>query len=373
MTKRVFLLMGIAMLAVIVSHTAGFAQVALLEWRDRYRPATELSFDPFGSPQYYVLLCVRQLIVWAVPAFFFVSGFFVAYAAHGTRGAYTWKMAGRRVTDLLTPYLVWSGIWFVLDAFRGITFTPIEYLVKLVTGTADNYGAYFFVIVLVQLYLLSPLLVPVARVRPRLVLLASALLQAATLGLQYWVYFASRSPALIAIVRATSPSWLLFHWAFFFPLGLVCGLEGARFRRWLGRCSPVILPATIVLGLAAIVEPEAIYRLTGVDWRWSLYSISATCYSVGFILCFLAFDQAPIPFARAIQQIGRKSYPIYLIHMRAIHLVARLMYGFVPSLLAYQVTILSPILFASGLFIPLLIIASVAKSPARRYYRYVFG
>lgn len=373
LTKRVFLLMGTATLAVIVSHTAGFGQVALLEWRDRYRPVTEPSFNPFGSPQYYVLLCVRQLIVWCVPAFLFVSGFFVAYAARGTRGAYTWKMAGGRVTGLFFPYFFWCCVWFILDAFRGITFTPIEYFTKLVTGTADNYGSYFFVIVLAQLYLLSPLLVPMAKARPRLLLLALALLQAATLGLQYWTHFASRSPALTAIVRATSPSWLLFDWAFFFPLGLVCGLEVACFRRWLDRYRPVILPATIVLGLAAIVEPEAIYRLAGVDWRWSPYTISAACYSVGFILCFLAFDQVPIPLQRAIQQIGQKSYAIYLIHLRAIHLVARLIYGFLPALLAYQVTILGSILFASGLIIPLMIIATVAKSPARRYYRFIFG
>jgi peptidoglycan/LPS O-acetylase OafA/YrhL len=93
---------------------------------------------------------------------------------------------------------------------------------------------------------------------------------------------------------------------------------------------------------------------------------------VAFILLFLAFDQISLPFTRAIDWIGTRSYGIYLLHPKVTELAARVIYHIAPWLLAHQV-LYQPVLVASGLGIPLLFMTGVAKSPARKFYRYLFG
>jgi hypothetical protein len=51
---------------------------------------------------------------------------------------------------------------------------------------------------------------------------------------------------------------------------------------------------------------------------------------------------------------------------------ARAIYHFLPALLGYQI-VFQPILYAAGLGIPLLLMALVRHSPARRFYAYQFG
>ena len=52
--------------------------------------------------------------------------------------------------------------------------------------------------------------------------------------------------------------------------------------------------------------------------------------------------------------------------------VGRVIRQLSPWMLAQQL-VLQPVLFAFGLSIPLLFMASVARSPVRRSYRYLFG
>ena len=293
MTRRVFLLMGVAILAVVWSHAAGWGQIAMFLWTDRYRPVTVPNFDQLGTPSYYALLVIRQLTVWAVPAFLFISGFFVAYAARGSRSALSWKTVRVRIINLVVPYLIWSVMCFIGNALDGIIYTPLEYLERLVSGKAD--GPYFYVPLLCQFYLLAPLVVPIAKTKRWLLLLIVGFLQLGSLSLRYRVFFGVDIPGATVVTQG----WLLFRWAFFFPFGIVCGLRAQQLNRWLARYKWSILAATIFLGLLAILEPEVIYRTTGEERRFVPGTILTSLYSVAFILCFLAFDNVSIPFSRA--------------------------------------------------------------------------
>jgi peptidoglycan/LPS O-acetylase OafA/YrhL len=75
---------------------------------------------------------------------------------------------------------------------------------------------------------------------------------------------------------------------------------------------------------------------------------------------------------KAISQIGTKSFGVYLVHSLALIYTSKVIYHLVPALLGAQ-WLLQPILFAAGLGIPLLLMEITARTPARRFYSYLFG
>jgi membrane-bound acyltransferase YfiQ involved in biofilm formation len=368
MTKRAFLLMGLAIVAVVWSHAAGWGQIAMFHWADRYRPVTVPNFDEVGTPSYYVLLVIRQLTVWSVPAFLFVSGYFVAYAM-GRQQTLRWKVVASRLRHLLVPYFIWSSAIFLASALEGTIYTPLEYVEQLVFGTAD--GTFFYVPLLCQFYLLAFLFAPLASRKSQVLLLIAAVLQLGTISLRYLVLFGVDVPE-IDLMGETWP-WLFVWWVFYFPLGVVCGLHVRRFSQWLVQHKGKILVATVVLGVLAILEPEVIYRTTGVEWRFVPLTITTTVYAVAFVFCFLSFEKIPEVFSKAFSRFNKAALGIYLLHMTAMAYVARFIRQIAPSLLAYPVLFLNPLLLIVGLGVPLFLMNVVSKSPARKYYRLLFG
>jgi len=369
MTKRLLLLSGLAILAVVLNHAGGFGQIALFLWADRYRAVPVPDWDQLGTLPHYVLIMVRSLGAFAVPAFLFISGFFVAYAARGNHPAPSWKVVKARIVNLLVPYVIWSGIVFIGDAFQGITYGPFEYLLRLVTQGAN--GHLYYVPLLCYFYLLSPLITPIAKARWRLLLSVSALIQLGTIVLQYLRLFGLKIPGLDLMMRIT-PDWSLLRWVFFFALGTVAGLHIQRFKAWLAVRKWSLLATAAVLFPLNILESDVLLRTTRSNWGAYIGTISCNLLAVAFILCFLTFAQVSVPFSRTLYQLGKRSYGIYLLHPSIIEFVARVIRQITPSLLAYQILFV-PLLFVVGLGVPLLLMVAVTKSPGRRYYRYLFG
>ncbi len=371
MTRRVFLLMGIAILVVVLSHAAGWGQIAMVNWADRYRSVTVPNFDAVGSLDWDIIVFVRQAVVWAVPAFLFCSAFFVAYAARGSSGVYSWKIARARFVDLLVPYLIWSLVWFAADALEGNTLTFGEYVRRLIVGKADG-GAYFFIPMLCQFYLLSPLIVPMARSKPKQLLAAAALIQLAGFVLEYLKILGVAVPPSILLL---TQSWLFFMWTTYFALGLVCGFHGARLKQELLRRKWILIGALLLFGAISLFESEAIFWASSMvyDVRYVPFSFSAWFFSIAVILAFVAFEKIAVPFPARVQLLASKSYGIYLTHIKVMFYGARSLRQIAPKLLAYPILVVMPLMLVVGLAVPLLLMDIVSRSPVRRFYRYLFG
>ena len=121
-----------------------------------------------------------------------------------------------------------------------------------------------------------------------------------------------------------------------------------------------------------MLEWEAILRISGQPLLGHRETLLDTVYSLAVILAFLAFDKVTLPFSKQLEELGSKSFGIYLVHSPVMEVVARGIYHVVPWILAYQILFL-PIMFVTGLGIPLLLMRAVNKSPARRYYKVLFG
>jgi membrane-bound acyltransferase YfiQ involved in biofilm formation len=372
MTRRVFLLMGLAILAVVLSHAAGWGQIAMFNWTDRYRPVTVPNYDQVGTLNDYILVVIRQLTAFAIPAFLFCSGFFVAFASRGARGEFTWRMVRTRLINLLIPYLIWSNLWYVLNTLLNRGQPPGDYIPWLVTGMAAG-GSYYFVPLMCQFFLLSPFIVRLAKTRPNVLLIVAGSVQAVALACKYLDAFQVGSPVLSSVYWQITAPWLIFLWAFYFPLGVVCGLHSERIRQAAQRHYRTVLLALGASSILAILEPELIYRALNVDVRFVPLAVSPVLYSLLFVFFFVMYDHAKVPLANSLYYLGGKSYGIYLIHLEIMELVCRLIRQVAPMLLTYPVVIIMPVAFAVGLSVPLLLMRLVSQSRIRWSYRYLFG
>jgi peptidoglycan/LPS O-acetylase OafA/YrhL len=368
MVKRIPFLRGWAILAVVCHHATNWAFIAMFWWGHRYHPVNLVNYDQTGGLSYYVLTAINQMALFSVPAFLFISGLFITYAARGSSPVLSWKVVKARLLNLFWPYLIWSILIFIWDGLLGTVYSPAEYLTKLMTGGAV--GPYFFVPLLAQLYLLSPLLVRWAKDRPGLLLAVSALLLLSVVGVPYLGSFwgSSAAPQVLKIL-----DWVFIGWAFFFILGMVVGFRRKQVWGWLARYKRVLLAATMLLGVLSVVESQLIYRATSDwDWAYATLKLSSISYAVAFILSFLAWDARPSTFDRVVERLGGISYGIYLIHPKVLELMARVIYHVAPGILAQQLVLvfLLVVLVLGGCW---LLMTVVARSPIRRVYRYLFG
>lgn len=369
MYKRLSILPGIAILAVILNHAGGWGLVAMINWTHRYRPVTVPNYDQINSLTYYITIIIHQFTIFAVPAFLFVSGFFIAYATRGAQGKLTWKTVWGRIFNLLIPYLIWSVILLVIDFVDGDVFTPGQYLLKIVLLGAN--GGYFFIPVLITFYALSPFMVDWAKKNWQSLLVVAALITIIPLTFRYLRLWGGGTPLVNTLVDWT-PDQLFFRWGFYFPLGVVAGLKMDAFKQWLAKAKWWLLGATVVFLAANIIEAEVIMRSTPDHWRPGPSSIFFHLYATSILLTFFAFEQVKIPLSSWLMKTGTKSFGIYLVHFTFMQFTARVIYHVAPMVLGWQI-VLQPLLFAVGLAASLALLWVVQKSPLRGAYRYLFG
>jgi peptidoglycan/LPS O-acetylase OafA/YrhL len=370
MAKRLLLLSGIAIMAVIINHTAGWGFTAMFWWADSFRPVEVPCFDQIGTLPYYVLLVLQQLTVFSVPSFLFASGFFAAYASRGSQYSLNWKTLKVRIQSLIFPYFIWSVLVFVSEILQGVVSSPIAYLERIISGGASE--GYFYVPLLVQFYLLSPLIAALIHKSGKLALLASGLLQLSSLGLRYIAAYGNSTSVIDLMIRIT-PGWAFPRMAFFFTFGMFAGFNLKQLKQWMIRHKWYLLISLVLLGLLSIFQPQAPLHESGVEWGRSLASISSQLYAVAFILCFVAFDGFAALNSSSIYQIGKHSFGIFLIHPLVIEFVARAIRKVAPWILAYQLLLFQPLLFIAAMGIPLFFMTTVARSSLRKHYRYFFG
>ncbi|MEI2692494.1 MAG: acyltransferase [Anaerolineae bacterium] len=260
MIRRLLQLNGLAILGVILFHAAGWGFVAMFAWQARYAASVTPDFDPTGSAAYFALRLMEQLAVFAIPAFLFVSGYFVAFATRRDQRTVGWNVIGARIKGLAIPYLIWSVALFTLAALQGQVFTPTQYLIGLLTGQANP--AYYYVPLLIQFYLLAPLLVPLARRRWRLLLLATALIQLTVQVLYFPTLYNVAAPAALEPFVDVLPKWLFPVRIFWFTLGMVAGFHLAELKALLARIKWPALIAAILLIPLGVIEWETILRLS---------------------------------------------------------------------------------------------------------------
>ena len=383
MRRQIPFLRGVAILAVVANHTTGTGLGALFFWAHSYRDGNPPYLGEYGTLTYYSLSTIGQLALFSVPAFLFISGYFIAYAARGERATLSWKIVRTRVSSLLWPYLIWSVVAYAWQLFQGALlkgsegYSLGEFLMRLVTGSVMD--AYFFVPLLIQFYLLAPVIVRLAKQRSGLVLAVALALQL-SVGTIWYLHM---SGVVLSRGLQVVLEWgiLLFvHWALFFPLGTICGFNAGRIGQWLSRHKRLLLSVAILLGVLSVLETLALHHLqTDILGRsqeaWLkgyVWKFSTIAYSVAAILAILSLSRRVNWFTTLVERIGSKSYGIYLVHPIVIQVVATFL-RFVAPWLGSQQWLLQPIVFVAAVGLPMLLMELVSRSPVKKLYRYAFS
>lgn len=371
MNKRLLVLNGLSILAVIANHATLSGYIAMFFWTDRYWNVSVPNYDQMGSFGYYLLVAVQKLALFCVPAFLFVTGVFLTYMARGSQSRLTLGVVWRRVLNFIPPYLIWIGLYFLAEFVLGKVYTPVQYVSQIIFV---NRSPLFFVPLVIVYYLLSPVLAPLAQKRGAVLLAVSGLILAGGVAHSYITLanFGKENP-LESIYRWVLPDGPLFEYFFYFALGMLVGFHNARVKPLLVRFRWVLLGFTLGFGLLAVVESELVYQATqSIFWRSRTLTLPTVLYSITFILSFMAFDSVRLPFENQLFKLGGSTLGVYLIHQIPLIYIPKIIYHVFPAILAYQV-LYQPLLVSLALAAPLILMELVRRTPIKPAYRILFG
>lgn len=360
MSRALLFLNGLAIILVPVHHATAYGLQAMFLWTDRYRDVAVPNYDQLHSFAYYATIIVRQLDAFVVPAFLFISGYFVVALARGKEARLTWAVVLPRIKMLIPPFIIWTAVRYLL-------------LRSLPTNLHAILDPLYFIPLLIQFYLLAPLLMPLARKHWRPLLLVLALLQLGIQGLRYLNFLDIPFPGLSLLLPLTPRYMVLGQQLFWFPLGIVFGLHAATGRAWLAARRWQMLALTLFFALCTVLEYELADRLTTKVWIGATFApFMRNFYIVCFLLTVVSWPIRPGKFTRLVTTIGAHSLGIYVVNIPVIYEVAKLIYHHAPHLLDQQI-LYQFILAAVGLGGPLLLMWLVRQTPLRPHYRTLFG
>lgn len=310
---------GLAILVVVFIHVSGHFLPAL-------HPRHAAPY-----PGWWFLAMPNQAAQWAVPCFLMLSSLVNARSvAGGDLGRYT----RRRLQTALLPYVFWSLFYIAVGVVVNHQPRPgVHTLLTLLQTGKAWYHLYFFVLVL-EMYVFLPLLVPMFRRRPPFwaVALGAVLLQTGVYLLNRFVYLHSfQSSILWDILPVALGLWL---WSRPLPLP-----EVLKKALW-----PSL--AVVVLGLAVYLPSAMAFQLHQ-PLNTAVYQFGQWGYAAGMSVFVLALSAilGTNRLSKVLGFLGAESLIIYVLHPLAILALDKwhvnLHVGTAPGLVAYYAACLA--------------------------------
>ena len=327
---------------------------------DFIRAAAALSIIAIHVTANYVYVSraayyLNQLVRFAVPIFILISGLLL-FASNteykGVRGYFAFLR--KRLKRIFIPYLIWSfvyiiyslrsdlaSIWLDKGAFL------LETAKKLLYGSAHAH--LYFVIIIIQLYLLFPILSYLMKRWSRLILALSFLV---TLYYQTGVYLYLMK--LIKFPYFLLPNYMFFPtWIFYFVFGMYFT---TKIEFWKSKLQGKLLHVSAIWA-ASFILLLVDSRLTGTFSSSMKPSIMIYCIAT-FILMysvFLLIKDKSYTILKGLDWLSVQSYFVYLSHLLvliAVTSISRylgfsgLLQGFPGMLVLYAATLAGSVLFA---------------------------
>lgn len=348
MNRQNVALSGVAMLLIVLNHTIYLGT----------EYATKLGVFSNTGLGYYILWIFQALGSFAVPIFLFISGSFVAYAARGEPPRLTRKFLQSGLIHILVPYLIWTIIFYlVLNLNRGEAYALTEYIQRLLVG-----NPFHFIPLLVFFYLISPILVPLGKRFPWVLILVFLAYQIFLLNIKYPGTLGFSFPGWMNRLELPILGGTLADWGVCFPLGIVFSLNMPKIRPALEKLKWLFTGLAFLSFVIGLLDARQLISAPFVRFIGPIV----------FLLVIPVIPRNSIPAVRRLEEVGKRSYGIYLTHLIVLDTVYTLIFSLVPASLKYT-SILIPFVFVIGLLVPLGVMNYFSKSPLRKYYRYIFG
>lgn len=349
MNRQFPALRGLAIILVIINHSVTLS----------LQHAAEYGFQRAAGIERYILIGLKELGVFAVPVFLFLSGTFLVYATQGKDIKTAYKITISGLRHIVWPYLIWSIIFYIMMFFikaERSSFT--DYIMKLLTGYPFN-----FVPLLVFFYIISPLIIWLAKKWPWLVFtvfflyqaLVVVILQQQAIGLNLADWMMSLTLPIIRITFAV--------WGIFFPLGVLYSLHQPQMNRFVQKTWVVLVGMAIIVYVVAVLDFVGVLR----------FPLAEVILPIPGILLIPIIRRDVIPYAPNLERVGKRAYGLYLTNLIMIYLVLFTLRAIFPTILDFHWLVV-PVLFCTALFIPYFIMNNMERHPVgRKVYRYVFG
>lgn len=274
-------LRGIAILMVIAIHTF---------------PVSD--FDSLAS---WISISFRQLLNCAVPIFLAISGYFLAKKGEMSRTQYL-SFLQKQIPRVYIPALIWSLPLFALYVWANGC-NLVGFTKQLILMLICAYSVYYFIILIIQFYILSPVLLKLSQSLTGL-FIASISSFACVVIINYILPSGGIYPPLVAYA-GPFPVWIIFF---------IVGMYLSRRQRNYSLFIPIIGGGIALL--LSVVEARYIHYLYGGGYG---YKASAFLFSFFIILMLFhpkmsqLFNKLPIV-TRYLPVLGKYSFALYLVH-----------------------------------------------------------
>ncbi len=289
-------LRGLAIFLVVLSHAG------VIGW---YFKDAET-----GVWNFYYSMFVRQMVMCTIPIFLAVSGYWLAGARCESWADYR-AFVKKRVTRIFIPYLFWSFFFYGIIVLRGQPHSLSDLIYKLLTGGVE--GNYFFLLMLLQFYLLTPLFIRLAKVRGATALVV--LVHVLFVAFIYALRFGYNKDIPFAYVKIPFVSWLCC-----FYVGVIYRLHPDFLSRssvwWFAVSAPLLL-------LLSLVEGGLLTRYDYFEFAINDIKYSTLLYAIAVILLLFKI-RLRVNWPPLLVFLGNYSFGIYFTHgfiMRGIHKV----------------------------------------------------
>ena len=255
---------------------------------------------------------LRPFVNFAVPMFIFLSGYLTKFEI----GDYK-TFAIKRIKRVLIPYCIWSIIYAVPTGFDGFLF-------KFLTGRCC--GIYYYIFVYVQLVILTPLIVKLAKSRFRV--LGWLITPVCTVVFRY-VFTVLKIDVLSANFNYLFVAWFIYYY-----FGLMLGNGKITIKP---RYTIYVVLYAVAIALS-VGEGLVWYHFGNYDMATTqlrLTSLATSLIALVFSYWFIRSDKlnAKNVISRVLIAIGNASFGVYLSHilvMEALSFVPGWGYVFFP-------------------------------------------
>jgi peptidoglycan/LPS O-acetylase OafA/YrhL len=339
---------GLAIIIVLLNHSI---TIGLLM-------AQRMGHPEPNRVEHVLLTILRQLGLFAVPIFLFLSGAFFVYACQNRNMKQSYRTVWANLLHVLWPYVFWSIIFYLtLYIIFQERFSVVQYAKDLIVGYPYN-----FVPLMMAFYAVAPLVIWLGRRNPIIVIALFLLLQLLMASIVY--------PGILGF---TSPTWFnslsipilrtpLADWGIFFPLGLIYSLHSKTLLSWLKRFKFLILAITLFFFVASILHELGF---------WKILVAGMLCPMIGMLL-LPVIRRESIPIVRQLEFLGKRAYGLYLTNLVIVNfLILALQWAFPRILDIYLLMV--PVLITLTLAVQLVLMRQLERIPKPGVYRFIFG
>jgi peptidoglycan/LPS O-acetylase OafA/YrhL len=304
-----------------------------LDHVDAMRPIKQAGVISTHALDFFAPICTAQgaallLLHVSREAFFFVSACMTTYAYVRLNRSGLRRFYWRRFVSIGIPYLCWTAIYYVFTFPTSHYAGPRQALMAVVSLLYLGYYHLYFLLVIMQFYLVFPLLLMGLR-RTRghhgLVVAGVALAQVLLVSAIHWDWVPAHMQGLWAQREATSYVLYLIG-------GSVTAFHLDQVDAWLRRHAKLVFALTAFAAMLA----ETVYFLSQYHVTTALGSTddpfqpSVIPFNIGAIACLYLVGIALVrsPRTRAIAKVGSdNSYGVYLSHVLFIVILVWLGWG----------------------------------------------